>query len=57
MNTPTKTIALEEAGTLGGTLSEVDSQELVKRLLKEHGMTEVEADTLGGTLGDVESEA
>ena len=32
VNTPAKTLALEEAGTMGGTLSEVDSQELVHKL-------------------------
>ena len=36
VNTPTKTIALEEAITLGETLSEVDSQALVTRCLTEH---------------------
>ena len=43
MNTPVKTVALEEAGTLSGTLSEVDSQAFVPTLTET--ILEVEADT------------
>lgn len=32
MNTPVKTVALEEDGTLSGTLSEVDSEAFVPTL-------------------------
>ena len=51
MNTPAETLVLVEAGTIGGTLSQVDSQSLVHTLAER--MLEVEADTLGDTLGDV----
>ena len=43
MNTPVKTVALEEAGTLSGRLSEVDSQAFVPTLTET--ILEVEADT------------
>ena len=55
MNTPAKTLALEEDGTIGGTLSEVDSQALVHTLADR--ILEVEADTLSDTLGDVHIKA
>ena len=55
MNTPVKTVALEEAGTLSGTLSEVDSQAFVHTLTER--ILEVEADTPGNTLGDVHIKA
>ena len=55
MNTPVKTVALEEAGTLSGTLREVDSQAFVPTLTET--ILEVEADTPGDTLGDVHTKA
>ncbi len=55
MNTPVKTVALEEAGTLSGTLSEVDSQAFVHTLAET--ILEVEAETPGDTLGHVHTKA
>ena len=55
MNTPAKTLALKEAGPIGGTLSEVDSQAFVYTLADR--ILEVEADTLGDTLGDMHIKA
>ena len=45
LKTPTKTLALEQAVRISGTLSEVDSQALVHTLAET--ILKVEGDTLG----------
>ena len=52
MKTPAKTLALKEAGALGGRLNEVDSKALVHTLADT--ILEVEADSLGAKIADAE---